>query len=522
MTVPLVDELRARFRETSRQRIEEMDELLAVVTHDAGDAEAVRKLAKHFHAFAGMGGTYGYPRISELGDEAEEVLMPVTRSKACVSAEIVARLQVTLAEIRAALGAEGILPALPPLEAAPSSFDVLVAGDLDLATVLTQQGASVRVCATREDTLHAIATHVPDALVVDVTLPDGSGYDVVEALRATSEGHSSGAIVVSAGETFGDKMRAIRIGADAFEGKPLDVQALVRRVVSFRDRKRRPARRVLAVEDDPTQTFLIRSILGAAGYEVAICSDAEKFEEELTRFTPDLLLLDIHLANEDVSGYELAKYVRQDERFAAMPIIFVSGDSERSALMNATLSGADMHVSKPVDWPFLLSQIAARLDRAQALRDITERDALTGLLTRAAFEARARHRFDQRRSHDDRTAVLALIDIDHFKSINDTQGHAVGDRVLGTLGAILRGRLRQSDVIGRYGGDEIVLLLEDINAADAVRVVENLAREFSRTEPATLSAGVAVLETSLEATMSRADAALYAAKRGGRGRVVSI
>jgi diguanylate cyclase (GGDEF)-like protein len=348
-------------------------------------------------------------------------------------------------------------------------------------------------------------SRVPDAAVVDAPpvlelFRDRRGVDVVAIVDAA----------------FEDQVRAIRGGAEAILAKPLDVGALVRRIGVLRERKERPARRILAVEDDTVTIALMRGILTAAGYEVEFCRDPRDFEKALNAFRPDLLLMDVQLSD-DVSGPALVRYVRNSDRVSPLPVIIVTSASERRAIVEGTNAGADTLVTKPVDWDLLLAQIAARLERATAVRELTERDPLTGVLTRGAFDARARQRGEGGR------AALALLDLDHFKAINDTFGHAAGDRVLATFGALLRRRLRHEDVVARYGGEEFVLLLEDASPAEAEELCGQLMAELAESDAGvTFSAGIAALDGSLDETYRRADAALYEAKRAGRARIVSV
>ncbi|HEX6101194.1 MAG TPA: diguanylate cyclase [Thermoanaerobaculia bacterium] len=472
MTDTPLGDLRGRFRETSRIRLDEMESLLAALERDPRDAESLRKLAKHFHGLAGMGGTYGFPRISELGDDAEGDLLPLVKEEAAPDSRAIARWKSMVAEIRSML--DGDLPSPVACAPRPRPFNVhLVEFDAEIAAALEAEKIT---CAP----------------------------DVPADAR----------IVIGEGE-FEEKVRAIRSGADIVVTRPVDVGTLVRRVVALRERKAHPARRILAVEDDPTTGALIRGFLASAGYEVAICREAGEFEKTLLSFGPDLVLMDVQL-NDDVSGHDLVRYVRQSERFATMPVIIVTSDSQRRAILDSAHAGADLLVAKPVDWDVLLSQIAACLERATAVRELTERDALTGVLTRAAFDARARQR-----TGTGTAAVLALLDLDHFKDINDTRGHAAGDRVLAATGALLRRNLRQMDVVARYGGEEFALLLEEATVPSAVALCERLLAELSAATGATFSAGVAALDGSFEETFRRADAALYEAKRSGRARVVA-
>lgn len=472
MTDTLLEDLRGRFRETSRVRLEEMASLIAALERDPRDGEALRQLAKHFHGLAGMGGTYGFPRVSELGDEAEAELLPLVRDGASPDAASIARWKSLLAEISRDLGRSGGPPAVPPAGGRRAFTAHLAPFDPAIAEALAREG--------------------------------------ITCVRDTP----ADATIVVGGDEFEEKVRAIRSGADVFVTKPYDVDALVRRVVALRERKARPPRRILAVEDDPTTGVLIRGFLGAAGYEVAICREASEFEKTLFAFEPDLVLMDVQLTN-DVSGHDLVRYVRQSERFATLPVIVVTSDSQRRAILDSAQAGADLLVAKPVDWDVLLSQIAACLERATAVRELTERDPLTGVLTRAAFESRARQR-----AESGNAAVLVLLDLDHFKQINDTHGDAAGDRVLAATGALLRRSVRPKDIVARYGGEEFAVLLEDLSVPEAAALCERLLEEMASTIDVTFSAGVAALDRSFDEAFRRADAALYEAKRGGRGRVV--
>lgn len=233
MTDLNLSELRERFRESSRKRLQEMLPLL-----DAVDPESMRKLARHFHAFAGLGTTYGFPRISFLGDEGESSILPLVRCGEEPNGATIARWRELCAEIERAL---------------------------DVA--------------------------------IDNTEPVQ-----VEAMPPAAE-----------------------------------------------------PRRILAVEDDEAQGVLLSYILAAAGYEVAVCSDPEKFEDTLTGFAPDLLLTDIQLADDDRGGYDLVRRMREDARFQTLPVIFVSADDDFGAV------DGDPLVPKPVDWSLLLSLIQSRL-----------------------------------------------------------------------------------------------------------------------------------------------------------------
>jgi diguanylate cyclase (GGDEF)-like protein len=512
MTDALLHGLSGRFRETARIRLDEMTSLLARLDADPLDAESVRKLATHFHGLAGMGGTYGFPRVSVLGDEAEALIAPLVKRERTPDAATLARWREIVEEIRATIAAE---PASVRKADASNSYRVLlIESDAALAeaivAALAGEDVDVRRCTIDEATA-LLDERLPDAAIV----ASAAAHAFLDALRVHPKSERVGVIVTGDASDFAEKVRAIRSGADAFVEKPVDVAALAARVAALRERQEQAPRRILVVEDDPTSAALLRGVLTAAGYRVEICGDPAAFETMLLSFAPDLVLMDVQLGAE-VSGHDLVRYVRQSERFATLPVIIVTSDSERRAVVEGANAGADLLVTKPVDWDLLLSQIATRLERAAAVRELTDRDPLTGVLTRSAFEARARQRVGGA------PAALVLLDLDHFKDVNDTQGHIAGDRVLASLGALLRRRLRQTDLVARYGGEEFALLLDGSGTGHAVQLCEELLADFGTTMSVTFSAGVTTLDGSFDTAFRRADAALYQAKRAGRARVMSV
>jgi diguanylate cyclase (GGDEF)-like protein len=176
--------------------------------------------------------------------------------------------------------------------------------------------------------------------------------------------------------------------------------------------------------------------------------------------------------------------------------------------------------------------VAARLERSRFLKSLLDRDGLTRLLTHTAFLERARATLALKQRHTAKLSAWVMIDLDHFKAVNDKYGHPVGDRVLSALSALLRRRLRQADTIGRYGGEEFAVLIDDLPEPDTVRLISRLLEEFAALEHqvpggesfhCTFSAGVAMLEEAmdLDEWKKASDDALYEAKAAGRRRVVA-
>jgi len=284
------------------------------------------------------------------------------------------------------------------------------------------------------------------------------------------------------------------------------------------------------VEDDPQQAAYLKSILESGGYEVLVCEEPKRFEAAFKEFQPDLVVMDILLP--DISGYDLVRYLRQDERHATLPVLFLTTESQLQSRFRSAQVGGDDHLTKPIVPPVLLSVVASRLERARLLKTLLNRDGLTRLFTHTALIERAQALHALKARDPSRPCAWVMIDLDHFKSVNDRFGHPVGDRVLASLAALLRRRLRQSDTIGRYGGEEFAVLFEGLLESEVLHLMGRVLDEFRRVDievsgqppfRVTFSAGVAMLEAgaSVDAWKKAADDALYASKTAGRNRVTA-
>src|SRR5438034_5380111 len=153
------------------------------------------------------------------------------------------------------------------------------------------------------------------------------------------------------------------------------------------ERNRPESARILSVEDDPHQSAFVSAVLKSAGYDVKVCDDPTRFEADLVAFKPDLVLMDILLPG--ISGYDLVRYLRQDERHAALPVLFLTTESQMQSRFRSAQVGGDDHLTKPIVPPVLLSVVASRLERARFLTNLLNRDGLTRLFTHTALIERA-------------------------------------------------------------------------------------------------------------------------------------
>ena len=526
-------EFRAMVREylaASPERLDEIHSCLDRLGRHPEDEAPRHAARREFHALAGSGSTFGLPRVSSLALEAEQLLAeagpgPLAARRLDRLRELQVLVRQEFDRASAGLGGEA--------GAREQRLDVLLAvAEPDLSRALErslrEEGLGVRSVESAGEARAELRAHLPAAAIVDAALRDGPGYAVVRELREAPGGEAPTVVVVGGAVDFVDKVEAILSGANAYSERPIDAPALVRRLRRLLSSRRAGPARVLVVEDDPRQAAFQAKLLAVGGYEVETCADPRRFESLVVSFAPDLVLLDIRLP--EIDGFALARFLRQDERYATLPILFLTADASLQARVEAQRVGGDDLLVKPVLPWLLLTAVAARVERARLLRTLLDHDGLTQLLTHAAFLDRAREHTSRMPRDLSRSLAWVMIDVDRFKSINDRHGHPVGDRVLAALASLLRRRLRSSDVVGRYGGEEFAVLLEDLSVADAARLVNRLREEFAAVPHsgpdgtvfhAGFSAGIAALGpgTSLEEWRQAADEALYEAKAAGRNCV---
>ncbi len=298
--------------------------------------------------------------------------------------------------------------------------------------------------------------------------------------------------------------------------------------------------RILVVDDNRDNVEIIATRLRFRGYQIDEASDGAEALALIKEAPPDLILLDVMLP--DIDGYEISRRIKGDESLPFIPIILVTARDTTQDKVAGLDAGADDYLTKPIDFPELEARVRSML-RIKRLQDEIERqnrelerlsisDGLTGLFNHRHIHALLNEEFERADRTGERLTV-AMFDLDRFKGVNDTHGHQAGDRVLEQLADILRESAREIDRIGRYGGEEFMVLLPDTSIDDAEVFVERVRREVARRpfgigtdEPLhmTISVGVATYPheriNSPETLVRVADEALYAAKAAGRDRVV--
>jgi two-component system cell cycle response regulator len=285
--------------------------------------------------------------------------------------------------------------------------------------------------------------------------------------------------------------------------------------------------RVLLADDDGVTRAMVSAWLRGSGYEVITARDGDEALELAIAELPDLLLVDVTMPGRD--GYAVCRAV-QEATAVPPPVIFLTAHAQTTARVAGLDAGAVDYIVKPFDEAELTARVRAAL-RTKAVRDrLVEqatRDALTGLLNRREIDVQAESAVKLAERHG-RPVSFLVADLDHFKQINDRHGHAAGDEVLREAARRIRAACRGSDIVGRYGGEEFLVILPETEASQAITTGDKLRRVLSERPiesdlveiPVTASVGVAEWAVGMTRTslFAAADEALYEAKRLGRNR----
>ncbi|PKO86523.1 MAG: diguanylate cyclase response regulator [Betaproteobacteria bacterium HGW-Betaproteobacteria-12] len=318
-----------------------------------------------------------------------------------------------------------------------------------------------------------------------------------------------------------------RAGADACIPADSGISDILSRLLDLVRQDEPEADRVLIVEDSATATAHVRRSLAQHGIDSLAIDDPRKLLEAAAEYRPDAILMDMYMPF--CSGVEATAALRQVATYQALPIIYLSSESDIVQQVEALRLGGDQFLTKPVNPVVLAAVVKTKIARYREMRHSGQHDSLTRLLNHSTAKMRIGQLVAD--SGPGGRLVVAMIDIDRFKRINDTYGHPAGDKVIRSLAWLLRGRLRNTDLIGRYGGEEFIVALPDTDIAGALEQFERIREDFAvlpHPHPegplyATFSCGLADLADFPSATdlIGAADAALLAAKRQGRNRVLA-
>ncbi len=524
--------LRQSFGDGLPKRVDILWQLWQRLPQESGWQVEHEELLHLAHALAGSAGSFGFRRISEIAKSLENLLSQYAlHVEDCPKPTEIQNLLVRLRQLalqQDVATQEPVLPALllPSTQALIGNVIGVVDDDValaqDLSTQLSLLGWEVRVYHSAVDVLAALPQLRHAALIVDVMLPEGrlSGVELlarVQALGATP------CVMISARWDWESRLAAVQAGAVAYLAKPVDIATLDEHLDRMTHRSDTAPYRVLVVDDDEVLAEHYAQSLNMAGMDAVSLSDAKQSLEYLAEYQSELVLMDLNMPK--YSGLEVARVIRQDPQYFSLPIVFLTTESGVDRQQQAMQAGADDFLCKPISDAELLFAVSVRAERFRSLSKLVRQDSMTSLLNHLAFKQRLESELE-RALRQGKPLVLVMLDIDHFKEVNDRYGHPQGDRVIRTLAHLLRKRLRVSDVVGRYGGEEFAVVMPDTTLPQALPIMDTLRQQFGQMRYSTtqgefscsFSAGVATIWSGcdMDNLIQAADQALYQAKHAGR------
>jgi diguanylate cyclase (GGDEF)-like protein len=286
---------------------------------------------------------------------------------------------------------------------------------------------------------------------------------------------------------------------------------------------------ILIVDDEPNMVQIIEYNLRKAGYETSTANSGTEALESIKAKRPDLIISDVMMPEMD--GHELCRIVRDSPATSSIPFFFLTAKGQLSDRIEGLRTGADDYIIKPFEIEELIARVGARLERTKVLRQLAITDGLTGIYNRRYFEERLAEEL-RRAERFVHPLSVVLLDIDHFKRVNDTYGHLAGDYVLSSFATFLQSNIREVDILARYGGEEMAIIMPETRAEDAMAITRRIAERLKETVfrleddgveiALTFSAGVASFPQhgmNARDIVARVDEAQYRAKKAGRNRI---
>ncbi|MDX2271145.1 MAG: diguanylate cyclase [Cyanobacteriota bacterium] len=536
--------LRRTYAAQLEMRVEQIEDAWNQLLHNNWDPAILQTLHRMVHTLAGSGATFGFHYLSNVARTLEVLLGGVLEAGTAPIALQRIQIHTLLASLKQAVThSEQMLPPPDLVDHVPSLdspiYDennrliYLADDDLELAKDLALQisyfGYEIEIFSDCQLLIAATQENRPAAIISDIVFPNSpsAGIEMVNSLKQLSEAVTPPILFISVRDDLTARLEAARAGVKAFFTKPVNVPQLIDKLDELTTTRAQEPYRILIVDDEAYLATYYSLILQQAHMLAAVVTDPADLMVALDEFNPDLILMDVYMPN--CTGMELATVIRQQESYVGIPIVFLSTETNIHKQLIAMSLGGDDFLTKPIEPEHLIMAVASRSRRSRTLRSLMTRDSLTGLLNHTKTKDQLLYEV-LRAERQGTQVVFAMIDLDHFKSVNDSYGHAAGDRVLKSLSRLLQQRLRKTDTIGRYGGEEFAVILPDTDGEAALKILDDIRIKFSQvrqqaedaTFSSTFSCGIAVYPEFKDVSYLKmaADKALYRAKHQGRNQLV--
>ncbi|MDZ7803278.1 diguanylate cyclase [Thiohalophilus sp.] len=495
----------------------------------APDATTCQELIRLCHTLAGSGASYGFVQVTEHCRQIEQALQSLD-DHADIPDALSQQINRHLNQLRELSRQAPDNRMDPDAKTADPSADrlIYILDEADhyaheLAGEIRNYGYTIELFDEPRLLQQQLQQQLPAAIVLTCSLAEA---DPAELSRFASLAQQASTLLITDNGDTAHRLQAVRNGIQAYFLKPANIIDLIDTLDHLTHEEPHTPCRILIVEDSQPAAEFYAAHLQQAGMEVQYITDPMQIMEAISGFSPELILMDLYMPK--CSGKELSELIRQKESNLATPIVFLSAESDLEKQLDVIQHGDDF-LTKPISAGHLVAAVRSRTRRFRELRALMLRDSLTGLYNHTALFDLF-HRELQRASRHSDIVSYVMLDLDRFKQVNDNYGHGIGDQVIQSLSRLLRQRLRGSDYIGRYGGEEFAIVMPNTPADAACEVIDSIRVDFARLRQhthdgeiyCTFSAGVIDSTLSDDAgNLARAaDAALYRAKQAGRNRLM--
>lgn len=532
----------SRLRQGFLRRIPDMlaqaDRLLVQLV--AEPSEVCRKqLHILLHSIHGSAGSFGFAPLATASAEGERLLTePEQCTLHCDELRRILRWLYTLTQEQLSLehrisdtGFKLPNPEERPEEAfvrRTSKPIYLCDDDLDqvelLATQLRCFGFTCHVFANTEDFTQAVLAQPPSVVIMDVSFPDNAyGGPLTMSDLKKKVGTAFPVLFLSCHSDFTARINAIKSGCDGYFVKPASITDLVQELHRLTQPSLKKPYQILLIDDEPAVAEYNAEMLRMAGMDVHVLEKPQYLLHVLNAQPIDLVLMDYHMP--EFSGVDLTKLIRQIPQHIGLPIAYLSSETNKTAQFGAMSIGAEDFILKQADPQGLIHAVSIRAERMRTLRARMSQDSLSGLYNHSTTTHFLKSAIAES-NYSGKSFCMVMVDLDHFKNINDTYGHVVGDQVIVGISQLFSHRLRSTDIVGRYGGEEFAIIMPNTTSETAALVVERLRKDYEQVAfsvndtyfHSTFSAGIAQWQFGdrIETLRERSDQALYAAKQKGR------
>lgn len=471
--------LRQDYRNKLPEKIDEISTIWKSIKKQA-DTETMTLFHRKAHSLHGSANTYGYTDIGKVGANLENIARSILDNPQLITENSVT-IDKLLDELKILAASEDNQPQeIQKVEAATDLAKVVylldndTSWEINFASQITTFGYEILRFNEVKLLIDQLKKQKPTILIININLVDEQLQNLLIDKNRQLDDSKIPIIFISTSGEFDLRLKAVRLGGKGYFIKPFLIEDLVSQIDFLLQIDIEPSR-ILIVDDEIDVASYNAAILEQAKMKTSIITKANEIDRALHEFNPDLILIDILMP--DCNGLELATIIRQQAIFQSTPIIYLSAEEDQEKQLNAMELGADDFLTKSTPSKYLIMTIRNRVARYKKLRSLTVRDNLTGLYNYSFMLKQLEIELKESMQLHNPLSV-ALIDLDKFKNINETYSHQAGDHVLKSLGLMISKRLHANDIVGRYGGENFLVILPNTTLEAAKTLIDDLRKQF--------------------------------------------